>query len=169
MQVVEAAGGDSFKPRPQIFYERLSMSEKKTLTPDQIQAYIDSRGATCPFCGASDLEGGPVQIDGGTAWQSVTCPECGGCWDDLYALTGIEPGKYGEWELTGIKEVPPANLDQTHPELADGVSLNAMVTLLKRCSYALDMIPNKKLPDGTRSYDIAAELSRMLPRDRRKD
>jgi transcription elongation factor Elf1 len=141
--------------------ERLAMSEKKILTRDQVAAYVASGGTKCPFCGSENISGESVQTDAGYAWQSVTCDACDTSWDDIYTLTGVEPGKYGEW----IPE-PGAPLG-IHLEVADDATLNELVDLLKRCSYALDIIPNTKLPDGTRTYGIAEQLNKILPRERK--
>lgn len=53
----------------------------------------------CPWCGASDIEGGPVEIDDGSARQDVDCKECGQEWVEWYdraAVTFYGPGK-GQW------------------------------------------------------------------------
>jgi hypothetical protein len=53
------------------------MKEKPTkikmLTQKQ---YIKHSGCICPICHTADVSGGPVQIDGGYAWQDVDCGNC---------------------------------------------------------------------------------------------
>lgn len=57
----------------------------KPLTPAE---YVAKLGVVCPFCGSHDIEGGAVEIDGGIAYQPVSCLECDSEWTDTYALTG---------------------------------------------------------------------------------
>lgn len=61
-------------------------------TPDEGRMteaqYTALRGCRCPSCGSSDVEGGFVNIDGGTASQAVCCGECGAGWSDTYTLMG---------------------------------------------------------------------------------
>jgi hypothetical protein len=52
-------------------------------------AYVASGGTRCLHCGHAQLEGGPVEVDGGGASQEVRCPGCGRGWLDLYTLTGV--------------------------------------------------------------------------------
>jgi hypothetical protein len=54
--------------------------------------YVGKKGIACPACGQSDqpLEGGPVEVDEGVAWQEVTCPVCGASWGDQYRLFGYD-------------------------------------------------------------------------------
>ena len=50
--------------------------------------YIAASGQVCPFCGAHEISGGNIDIDGGTAWQEVSCDVCRREWQDSYTLTG---------------------------------------------------------------------------------
>ena len=61
------------------------------ITKSDIKSYIRSNGIKClnPECSGNDLQGGPVEIDGGEAWQEVTCSECGRMWTDIYKLSGV--------------------------------------------------------------------------------
>lgn len=61
------------------------MSQDKPLTTEE---YVQKGGTSCPFCGATDITGGPVEIDAGIASQPVSCNECDKEWWDEYALTG---------------------------------------------------------------------------------
>lgn len=60
------------------------------ITKAMEKKYLDRRGVECPFCESSDIEGQEINIDGGGAWQEVSCNTCGKSWNDLYELTGIE-------------------------------------------------------------------------------
>lgn len=40
----------------------------------------------CPWCGRGDLEGGPVDITGDKAVQTVGCLDCNAEWQDVYQL-----------------------------------------------------------------------------------
>lgn len=51
------------------------------------EQYLQDSGK-CPNCGSHDISGGPVDIDGPSASQEVTCDECDAAWNDLYALVG---------------------------------------------------------------------------------
>lgn len=53
------------------------------------EQYLAVHGCLCPSCGDSDgISGGSIQIDGGSASQTVVCNACGGSWTDLYKLSG---------------------------------------------------------------------------------
>ena len=39
---------------------------------------------TCPVCGGTLFEGGPLQIDGEFVWQKLDCHDCGTVWDEVY-------------------------------------------------------------------------------------
>jgi transposase-like protein len=56
-----------------------------------VEEYVQHGGLKCPSCGAGNVEGQKgVEIDGGTAWQSVSCTDCDATWTDLYTLTGYD-------------------------------------------------------------------------------
>lgn len=61
---------------------------KKTSYPMSQRRYVKCGGICCPFCGGGNIEGGPVEIDGGDAWQEITCADCEADWTDHYTLTG---------------------------------------------------------------------------------
>ncbi|WP_321817029.1 MULTISPECIES: hypothetical protein [unclassified Paraburkholderia] len=50
--------------------------------------YTAFRGVRCPSCGSSDVSGGFVNIEEGSASQTLCCGECGAEWTDTYTLTG---------------------------------------------------------------------------------
>ena len=56
-------------------------------------AYIKDAGK-CPCCNSDQIEGGPVQIDGPSAWQSISCNDCGARWADIYTLSSYEIEEY---------------------------------------------------------------------------
>jgi hypothetical protein len=58
---------------------------KSTMTSAE---YLEQGGTVCPFCKSHDIEGQEVNIDAGTAWQDVSCNQCGEEWQDTYTLTG---------------------------------------------------------------------------------
>jgi hypothetical protein len=59
------------------------------LSDDAVRHYIEGGGARCPFCESEQIEGGPVEIDYGRAFQEMGCIDCDKTWNDVYALTGI--------------------------------------------------------------------------------
>lgn len=65
---------------------------KKTVTNEQEEAYVAKKGIRClnPDCDNEDLNGGPVEINGDTAFQNVTCVECDWSWTDIYKLAGVD-------------------------------------------------------------------------------
>ena len=42
----------------------------------------------CPMCGGSEVEGGPINVEGGNAFQDISCmyESCGADWTDEYKL-----------------------------------------------------------------------------------
>lgn len=50
--------------------------------------YVQMKGAQCPFCRSTDIEGGPFNVNEGTASQEMGCNECDAEWADTYTLTG---------------------------------------------------------------------------------
>lgn len=61
-------------------------------TLEQLKAYAESNGARCPVCGSPDIEGGPIEIEAGVAWQDVMCHHCNTTWQDIYYLSAISRG-----------------------------------------------------------------------------
>ena len=59
------------------------------LTEEQKKAYLKD-SSKCPFCQSEQIEGGPVEIDGDTAWQKVSCLDCDKQWADIYRLADVE-------------------------------------------------------------------------------
>uniref|UniRef100_A0A6M3M5T5 Uncharacterized protein n=1 Tax=viral metagenome TaxID=1070528 RepID=A0A6M3M5T5_9ZZZZ len=52
--------------------------------------YVNSGGTSCPYCGSQEIQGGFIEVDAGSAWQSIDCLECGKGWKDIYRLVDIE-------------------------------------------------------------------------------
>lgn len=62
-----------------------------SLTIKDKARYIGNGGTQCPFCGSEHMNAGHLESDGDrSAYQPVTCDECGSSWDDVYELVGIE-------------------------------------------------------------------------------
>lgn len=51
------------------------------------EKYVAAGAGMCPFCRSGDISGGPVEIEGTTAWQDVTCNDCQHNWQDIYEMT----------------------------------------------------------------------------------
>lgn len=50
----------------------------------------------CPCCGSDDLNGGSFQSDSGSAWQEVTCDNCGAEWQEVYTAAFSEKLSLGD-------------------------------------------------------------------------
>jgi transposase-like protein len=57
--------------------------------PATIAQHVKDHGAHCPFCSSDEIEGDGVEIDGGDAYQDVTCNDCGAEWSDRYQLASF--------------------------------------------------------------------------------
>jgi transposase-like protein len=57
----------------------------KTMTSDE---YVGKLDLQCPHCHSTNISGGEVNIDVGTATQEVTCDDCYATWLDVYHLAG---------------------------------------------------------------------------------
>ncbi len=62
----------------------------KPLTPQMVRSYIQCEGERCPYCGSDELESGPLEADGGSAWAPVECGRCGQEWRDVFFLGAID-------------------------------------------------------------------------------
>ena len=60
------------------------------LTEKETQVYLAVGGSGCPRCRSPDIEGGHIEIVGGSAHQVCHCNACSLRWRDLYTLTGVE-------------------------------------------------------------------------------
>ena len=61
----------------------------------QCQYVKVNNGLHCPECGSPHLDGGPVEIEAGEAWQVISCLDCCGTWRDVYTLTRFEGFREG--------------------------------------------------------------------------
>jgi len=61
----------------------------KELTPEKAKAYIDSEGATCPYCEATDITGRSLEVDADVVTQTIDCENCHEQWIDVYRLVGL--------------------------------------------------------------------------------
>ena len=59
------------------------------LTKKQKSDYLKNSGK-CPYCKSDQIEGGSIEIDGETAWQTVSCLNCDKKWNDIYRLANVE-------------------------------------------------------------------------------
>lgn len=56
-----------------------------------IQRYVANGGSRCPWCDSNNISADAnVKVEGGSAWQTINCADCGQRWNDLYTLTGVE-------------------------------------------------------------------------------
>ena len=53
-----------------------------------------AHSSASPICESGNVSGGSIDMDGDSAWQSVTCMNCGAEWDDVYKLNSIEVISY---------------------------------------------------------------------------
>jgi DNA-directed RNA polymerase subunit RPC12/RpoP len=60
---------------------------KLPMTSDEYRALEEPR---CPYCYSDEIVGGSIQIDGSTAWQPITCVDCGKRWNDIYTIIAYE-------------------------------------------------------------------------------
>lgn len=50
--------------------------------------YVLHGGGKCPVCRSTNITGGEVNVDAGTASQEISCGECDATWNDVYKLVG---------------------------------------------------------------------------------
>ena len=59
------------------------------ITEETAQAYL-KMATGCPACGEKgNAEGGPVEIEGESAYQQLSCTECLAEWSDAYDLDRV--------------------------------------------------------------------------------
>jgi hypothetical protein len=80
-QVVDTNGNPQWVNSPDVPWSK----EAGPMTDAQ---YIAIKGVRCPSCGSSDVSGSHLEVDAGTAFQPMTCSECGANWSDSYVLSG---------------------------------------------------------------------------------
>ena len=56
-----------------------------------IEEYLSADSTLCinPHCKSPDIVGGPVEVDGRSAYQEITCSACGASWVDVYELKSV--------------------------------------------------------------------------------
>jgi hypothetical protein len=67
------------------------MSEKQTLTKNDVKSYRDNPG-DCPFCGG-DLDSRNTNYEEGYITQTTGCVSCNREWTDHYKFDGISAPK----------------------------------------------------------------------------
>lgn len=82
------------------------MADSKLVTELKLKRYLLNGGNKCPICGSDSIEGGPVQVDDGIAWQEIVCAECGNNWNDLYKLSGVETLSLDDDVEVSVEEQP---------------------------------------------------------------
>jgi len=60
------------------------------LTRIKKKKYLAECGNKCPYCRSANIVGHRTQTDSSSAWQKVTCSDCGKEWNDVYTLVDIE-------------------------------------------------------------------------------
>ena len=63
---------------------------QEVLTQEQVNQYVRTTGARCPWCGSKYLETGDMEPCEGFIVQSVICT-CGREWNDVFRLAAIAP------------------------------------------------------------------------------
>jgi hypothetical protein len=67
----------------------------RPITPAMARRYVAEEGACCPFCGGTDLLAEDAEADADSSWCEVDCPDCGGCWREVYSLSALD--QLDEW------------------------------------------------------------------------
>jgi len=60
-----------------------------TLKYHEKQKHCLEGGLRCPYCGSTDIEGGPVEVHARLAEQKMSCVKCDKGWTDQYQLAVI--------------------------------------------------------------------------------
>lgn len=72
------------------------LGREQTDEEKRSQEYVNDDGFLCPICKKGPIfADGSVEVDGGVAYQGITCESCGASWNDIYRLIGIEGLKQG--------------------------------------------------------------------------
>jgi hypothetical protein len=57
----------------------------------KLPQYIANGGSFCPHCGSFDISAPDgVSVEGAGGHQRMECSTCGGTWNDIYQLTGVD-------------------------------------------------------------------------------
>lgn len=54
------------------------------------EQHVANAAGVCPQCGATNITGGFVEIEGCKAFQKVGCNSCDATWNDIYRLVGYD-------------------------------------------------------------------------------
>lgn len=68
------------------------------ITREQAEAWLQTKGTTCPHCGAEDdgsLGYDSVEFDGNYLSQYASCSRCGGNWKAAYRLDSLYDTHHG--------------------------------------------------------------------------
>lgn len=65
------------------------------MNPRKAKQYLENRGASCPFCGSGDIEGGSMNFEAGEIAQRISCHDCGERWTDVYKLAAVADADSG--------------------------------------------------------------------------
>ena len=78
-------------PRSDSARRRCLRGTDMAFTQDQVEAYVDSNGLCCPYCGSDliDPDGKPRYHDG-MVTADMCCNACGELWRETFKLNGIE-------------------------------------------------------------------------------
>jgi hypothetical protein len=52
--------------------------------------YLALGGSGCPYCRASEINAGALNVDHGGIEQKVECEKCGRAWVDIYKLIDVD-------------------------------------------------------------------------------
>jgi len=58
------------------------------------ERYYLTHSSCCPICDSENISAGSIDMGDDSAWQSVTCMECGAEWTDIYNLIGVDIDNY---------------------------------------------------------------------------
>ena len=111
------------------------------------EKHIASGGTVCPFCGSSEIEGGPVELDAGYAAQEVVCLKCEREWQDSYILAGFIYHRRDSTDAGNRTPDERSAYDENKEEKAGGIS---EVTVQ---SYTMWLTANYQGDDGE-EYEI---------------
>ena len=44
----------------------------------------------CPVCGSKELKAFYLNVDESSTWRTITCNDCGMCWNEVYTFSHNE-------------------------------------------------------------------------------
>jgi len=75
-------------------WEEPTIEEKEN--QGRITEYLSRGGNNCLFCGSTDLDCDPMDVDNNIAWQAISCNFCKATWQDQYKLIDVDRLERGE-------------------------------------------------------------------------